>query len=259
MLLALKAVDPGYPIASYFGDIGHPRASNKSGERDYMLGLIRAWFGHYLRGIGPVPDHAIRAAITRPRSRPFDPNSDIITVASYDALATRTLRKSFDGSATLVNPLSDPLSGFCWDPLFMEAWSETKVCPPPPEPAVVPGSLGVFRVAVAELTGGAALLLAGQPAVELRASTAAPRVQLNVRLVDIAPDGTKSLITRGTYMMEERGTADLTIPTYGNVWQAAADHVLQLEITNVDSPYLSPSRIPSITQISRVRLQVPVR
>jgi ABC-2 type transport system ATP-binding protein len=259
MLLALKAVDPGYPIASYFGDIGHPRASNKTAERDYMLGLIRDWFRHYLRGIGPIPDHVIRAAITRARSQPFDPNSDIITATSYDALATRTIGKSFDGRATLVNPLSDPLSGFCWDPLFMEAWSDTKVCPAPPDPAVVPGSLGVFKVGVAELTGGAPLVLAGQAAVGLRAATLAPRVQLNVRLVDVAPGGTRSLITRGTYMLEQSGTADVTIQTYGNVWQAAPDHVLQLEITNVDSPYLAPSRVPSVTQISRVRLDVPVR
>jgi hypothetical protein len=223
-----------------------------------MLGLIREWFSHYLLGVGAVPEHAIRAAITRPRNQPFNP-ADVVTAATYDALATRTLGKGFDGSVTLINPLTDPLSGFCWDPLFMEAWSETKVCPPPPAPAVVPGSLGVFRVGVAELTGGAALLLAGQPAVELRAFTVAPRVQLNVRLVDIAPDGTKSLITRGTYMVEESGTLDVTIPTYGNVWEAAPDHVLQLEITNVDSPYLTPSRIPSVTQVSRVRLELPVR
>jgi hypothetical protein len=34
---------------------------------------------------------------------------------------------------------------------------------------------------------------------------------------------------------------------------------LQLEITNVDSPYLAPSRIPSVTQISDVRLELPIR
>jgi hypothetical protein len=32
-----------------------------------------------------------------------------------------------------------------------------------------------------------------------------------------------------------------------------------LEITNLDSPYLAPSRLPSVTQISQVRLTLPVR
>ena len=141
----------------------------------------------------------------------------------------------------------------------MEAWSTVTVCPPPPEPAVVEGSLGVFTVPVAELTRANSLLIAGQPAVRLRASTSGPRVQLNVRLIDVAPDGTKQLITRGTFILEDIGSADVIIPTYGNLWEAPRDHLLRLEITNLDSPYLSPSRIPSATTISNVRLEVPVR
>jgi hypothetical protein len=49
------------------------------------------------------------------------------------------------------------------------------------------------------------------------------------------------------------------IPTYGNVWQAGPDHTLQLQITTVDTPYLAPSRIASVTEISQVRLEVPMR
>jgi pimeloyl-ACP methyl ester carboxylesterase len=94
MLLALRTVDPLYPIASYFGDLGHPRASNKSAEVDYVLGLIREWLAHYLRGAGPEPAHAIRAAITRPRDHLFSP-LDVITIADYDALATRTVTREF--------------------------------------------------------------------------------------------------------------------------------------------------------------------
>jgi ABC-2 type transport system ATP-binding protein len=256
MLLALKAVNPGYPIASYFGDIGHPRASNKDGEREYMLGLIRQWFAWYLRGTGTAPAHVIRAAITRPREQAFNP-ADVITVASYDALATRTATKNFQGSAVLANPLSEPVSGVCWDPLLMEVWP-TVVCPPP-EPVVVEGSLGVFTVPVADLTTRSSLLIAGQPAVRLRATTSGPRVQLNVRLIDVAPGGTKQLITRGTFILEDIGNADITIPTYGNLWEAPRDHLLQLEITNVDSPYIKPSLVPSVTRITHVRLEVPVR
>ena len=55
------------------------------------------------------------------------------------------------------------------------------------------------------------------------------------------------------------GIADVVIPTYGNLWEAAPDHVLRLEITNLDSPYLAPSRIPSVTVVSEVRLEVPTR
>ena len=258
MLLALKSIDPGYPIAAYFGDIGHPRAANKTEERDYMLGLVRQWFAYYLRGSGTVPPNVIYAAITRPPKEGFDP-ADVITVASFDALATRTASKTFDASAVLVNPLDDPATGFCWDPLFMEAWSATMACPPPPESAVVPESLAVYQAPVAEFTRRGSLLIAGQPAVHLRAATTSPRVQLNVRLIDVARDGSKHLITRGTLIIEGVGTLDVTIPTYGNLWQARRGDTLRLEITNVDSPYLATSHVPSLTTISQVQLDVPVR
>ena len=124
---------------------------------------------------------------------------------------------------------------------------------------MVASSLAVYTVPVAELTGGSSLLLAGQPTVSLRTFTLAPRVQLNVRLFDVAPDDTRHLVTRGTYVLDAVGTADVIIRTYGNAWEAAPDHVMQLEITNLHSPYITPRRIPSVTHISDVRLELPVR
>ena len=258
MMLALRAIDPLYPIASYFADLGHPRASNKPAEVAYLLGLIRGWLAYYLQGVGPEPAHTIRAAITRPRAHPFSP-LDVITVADYDALATRIVAKEFGGNATLVNPVSDPYGGFYWDPLVMEAARELRPYTLPPESAVSEASLAVYTVPVADLAGGSALLIAGQPTVSLRSFTLAPRVQLNVRLVDVAPDGTRHLVTRGTHILDSAETADVVIQTYGNLWEAAPDHLLQLEISNLDSPYITPSRVPSVTHLSEVRLELPVR
>lgn len=258
MLLALQAIDPTYPISSYFGDIGHPRSSNKPGERDYVMGLVKEWFGYYLKGSGTEPAHVVRTAITRPRDEDFDP-ANVITVPSYGALASATVTKRFPGNSRLVNPLTDPFAGFFWDPLIMEGSHELTSLPIPPEPPLLPQSLAVFTVPVAELNAGQPLLIAGQPTVSLRAATGAPRVQLDVRLIDVAPDGSRQLITRGTFVLEDRGVTSIAIPTYGNVWQAAADHELRLEVTNIDSPYLAPSRVPSITDISRVQLDLPIR
>lgn len=260
MLLALRALDPHYPIAAYLGDLGHPRASNKPGEVEHVFGLIRRWLDFYLKGAGAEPPHVVYAAITRPRAEPFDP-ADVITVGSYPQLATGRARKEFAGRALLTNPAGDPLGGFAWDPLVMEAARELKPYPlPPPASAVVETSLAVFEVGVEELSGGGGLLIAGEPSVSLRASTLAPRVQLNVRLFDVAPGGRRELVTRGTYTLQHPGLGvEVTIPTYGNLWRAPAGHALRLEISNLDSPYLAPSRVPSVTAISGVRLAVPLR
>jgi ABC-2 type transport system ATP-binding protein len=259
MLLALKSRASDYPIASYFGDLGHPRAANKEAERDYVVDLIRKWFSYYLRNMGTQPEHVVRAAITRPRNQPFAPE-DVITVNTYGELATAIAEKRFGGTATLVNPVGDPYRGFFWDPLVMEGSRELQPLPAPPEPALVARASAVYTVPVAELSGASPLLIAGQPTVSLRAATTGLRVQLNVRLVDVAPDGAQQLITRGTFILQSAPAgADVVIPTYGNVWEAAPEHVLRLEITTLDTPYLAPSRVPSVTRISQVRLELPKR
>ena len=265
MLLALKTVDPGYPIASYFGDLGHPRATNRPAEVDYVLGLIQQWLAYYLKGEGTLPPAVIYAAITRPRGAPFS-SSDVITVPSWQQLSARTITHDFAGEGLLVNPLTDPAAGFFWDPFVMIGAGELKpYIELPPPWTEIPTSLVSYEIGVGELADGASVLIAGQPSVRLHASTASYRVQLDVRLIDIAEDGSRELITRGTYTLNSGapgipiGEADVVIPTYGNLWSAAPAHRLRLEITNIDSPYLTPSRVPSATVISQISLRLPVR
>lgn len=255
----LQRLDPRYPIASYFGDLGHPRAANKGGERDYLVGLIRQWFAYYLQARGTEPEHVVHAAITRPRAQAFNP-ADVKTAQSLDALANGgTLTKDFGGTARLVNPGTDPLATFTWDPLYMEAARELEPLPPPPDSAIVAGSLAEFSFNV----GAQSLIIAGQPIVSLVATPVVPalRVQLNVRLFDLGDDGTKELITRGTFLLDGgvlNKPVPVTIPTFGNFWEVKPNHTLKLEISNVDSPYLRPSTLVSTTDISSVQLALPI-
>lgn len=259
MVQALRTVDAGYPIKAYFGDLGHPRASNKPGEMEYVLESVRVWLDFHLKGDGAEPAYDVVAAITRPRDRPFDP-ADVVTVSEWAALADGAVEAAFEGSAVLVNPVDDPRSGFFWDPLIMEAARELEPLPPPPDAATDPNSLAAFEVPVSELATGD-LLIAGRPVVRLRATSTGIRVQLNARLYDVAADGTKRLVTRGTITVEpEPGVPmDVELSTYGNLWVAGADHVLRLEISNLDSPFIRPSAVPSVTTIEEVTLRVPVR
>ena len=262
MVNALHTVDPSYPITLYLGDIGHPRAANKVGEVDYVENLIRQWLGYYLKGQGSEPAHVVYAAITRPSNEAFDA-ANVISAPTIDALATTRAVRSFDASAVLVNPASDPLAGFFWDPFVMIGAEQLQpYAGPPPEPPVVDNSMAVYTLAASSLNGSD-VLVAGCPIVRLHASTLAPRVQLDVRMYDVAADGSRQLITRGTYTADNGtspiGEQDLTIPTYGNLWRLPADHTLRIELTNIDSPYITPSRVPSATTISNVSVEIPIR
>ncbi|HXQ78364.1 MAG TPA: hypothetical protein VN797_09150, partial [Gemmatimonadaceae bacterium] len=235
----------------------------KVDEVNYVESLIRQWFAFYLKGQGLEPAHVVYAAITRPSGESFDP-SNVITAPTIDALATARVAHPFGGTAVLVNPASDPLAGFFWDPFVMTGAEELKpYTGTPPEPPVVQNSMAVYTLPAVELNGGADLLVAGCPLVRLHASSLAPRVQLDIRMYDVAPDGTRQLITRGTYTADNGaspiGEQDLTIPTYGNLWRVPGDHAIRIELTNLDSPYIAPSRVPSVTTVSNVSVELPIR
>src|SRR5437660_7999119 len=71
MYRALRKIDPAYPIAEYFGDVGHPRAANKSEEIDYALDRVFDWLDVHLRNSGTA-SYDVLAAVTRPRDVAFD-------------------------------------------------------------------------------------------------------------------------------------------------------------------------------------------
>ncbi|MDQ3997247.1 MAG: alpha/beta fold hydrolase [Gemmatimonadota bacterium] len=264
MLLALNSIDPTYPITTYLGDLGHPRASNKPGEVDYVLSLLRRWLAFHLKETGAAPEHQLYAAITRPREEPFNA-SDVIGLAAYAELSGRAATAEFVETQIIANPSGDPYAAFKWDPLIMEAARELKPYTLPEFPTPAADQLSaVFEVPASQLNDGRPVVVAGQPAVTVRGNViVGSRVQLNVRLFDVAPGGGKSLITRGTYTVESPTSAAIgeivvTIPTYGNVWRIPADHVVRLEITNYDSPYITPSKLPSTTVINGVGLRIPL-
>jgi hypothetical protein len=186
-----------------------------------------------------------------------------VSVASYASLATSTVTHTFGGWSTITfDPLN--LTGFKWDPLVLAACADLLPCPPAPASAVVPGDVASYEVPAAGLAGGAPFLVAGEPAVSFFAATVGHRVQLDVRLLDVAPNGAAALVTRGTLTLDAGagtplGMRRVRAATFGNLWEVAADHRLRVEVSNVDSPYLRPSLVPSATAIADVELSIPIR
>jgi hypothetical protein len=261
---ALRAIDPAYPIALYLGDLGHPRAANKAGELAYVVDQAMAWLGWYLERAGAPPALDVQAAITRPPATAFSA-ADVIRVPTYADLSNATATARFDGVRAITFLPASVASGFAWDPIVLSSCGQLLPCPPAPPSDEVPGDVAVYTVPVARFSPAAPLLVAGEPALSLWALTAAHRVQFDVRVLDVAPDGSKALITRGTFMVDTGsatrpiGFTRVRIPTFGNVWQAPADHALAFEVTNVDTPYLRPTLVPSATLIGGVEVTIPIR
>jgi ABC-2 type transport system ATP-binding protein len=283
MYQTLRSIDENYPIAAYFGDIGHPRAANKPDEVAYVLERVFEWLDFYLLGKGaaaspticPGPAPQLRcdvlAAITRPGA-PFKPVTDVVQAKNYASLSSGVGRADLLPAEAVLTFNPANVAGLFVDPFVFsgcDALGAGLACAAPP-PAVVPGDVALYEMPASVLSASAGLargpfLIAGQPLVTLSATTGAPRVELNARLYDVKPDGTRQLITRGTFTLDSGvrtlpiGSADVSLTTYGNLWEVGADDLVQLELTNVDSPYLTPSRVPSVTVIRNVKVAVPVR
>lgn len=259
---ALRAIDAAYPIALYLGDVGHPRAVNKTGEVDYLFVRVREWLRWYLSGSGTQPPLDVQAAITRAADVAFS-SADVIRVPTCADLSTANVTARFRRAQVIT---FDPAnrSGFQWDPLLLAACGQLDPCPPAPPSLDVPGDVAAYEVAVSSFTDGS-LLVAGEPTVTLWALSLSHRVQLDVRMLDVSPEGVRRLVTRGTFTVDTGipgrpiGARRVAIPTFGNLWEVPAGHTLRFEVTNVDAPYLRPSLVPSVTLLINVEVSVPVR
>ena len=260
MLLAIKSRVPDYPITSYFGDLGHPRAHNYPDEVNYVLGLIEPWLAWYLKDEGAgAPRPVIYAART---DVPFNKdNPQVIQFDNWSQFSNGTYEGTWTADPLprlLVNPATVVGGGIRWDP-FVDYAGEPlhPYLTPPPESDVAVNSLFSY-----EFEPPTPLTVAGQPSVTLDAIVVGHRVQLNVRLLDVE-GANRRLITRGTLTLDY-GTGvspaarqEIVIPTYGNFWYLPTGHKLVLELSNVDSPYITPSREPSQTTIFKATLTVP--
>jgi predicted acyl esterase len=133
----------------------------------------------------------------------------------------------------------------------------------PPAPVIVPTSYADYYVSPSDF-GETTLLISGKPTVTIEGFVTGHRVQLDIRLIDESGPGQDYMITRGTYTIDagrrpQIGGFKIPVPTYGNRWLVEAGHRIRLEISNVDAPYITPSREPSSTTITKVTLELPLQ
>jgi putative CocE/NonD family hydrolase len=115
--------------------------------------------------------------------------------------------------------------------------------------------------------------LLGNARARLRLSSSAPRGQVYVRLTDVAPDGSSTLITRGNLNLSSRegreqnldfpagSFEDVTVPLTGIGYRIPAGHVLRVAISNAYWPWVWPQPGSGILTIDleASRIELPER
>jgi hypothetical protein len=99
--------------------------------------------------------------------------------------------------------------------------------------------------------------LLGAPTViaDLRLAGSFPTLAL--RLLDVAPDGTQTLVARGLYRPAADGRQVFQL--HRGAWRFAAGHVAKLQLLGRDAPYARASNGTFTVDVRSLELRLPVR
>lgn len=251
-----RQLHPRAPLSLFLGDFGHQRAANKPVERRHLIRAIRAWLDHHVRGQGRRRGNRALAYVqTCPRSaEPRGP----LRGRSFAALARGTIATRFGGGERIssasagaaAEPELDPISG-------------GGGCVELPAGGEVEGGasyeLKAAGAKAATAAGAKAATMIGSLTVRARLSvdsTIPNGAQIAARLFDVAPDGTRRLVARGSYRPRDGANRWQLHPA---AWRFNRGHSVRLDLLGGDLPYSRPSNGDFEIRVRRLRAKIPIR
>lgn len=259
MYRALKAADPAYPMSMVFADIGHAtgRGFGVPDVRAVWTDRAIEFLDGYAFGNGTQRTSKDVVSMSTECAPVFGgdvPASETATAADWDSVHPRmvTLRASGplvtdSAPPSIDEPTSDPAYPIseggpagCITQLAGTYDDTDAITWPVPEGGIT--LLGLPKlIAAYDLTGEDATVV--------------------VKLWDLAPDGTRTLVTRGVYRLALGGGDEpagvLRTQLFGNHYRFTQGHVIQLDIAQTDMPFLQPDRFRSSIAYSDIKLELP--
>jgi hypothetical protein len=104
---------------------------------------------------------------------------------------------------------------------------------------------------------GKGYTLLGAPTVTADLALTGTFPTLAMRLLDVAPDGTQTLVARGLYRPVQDGHQSFQL--HPGAWRFAPGHVARLELLGRDAPYGRASNGAFAVQVRSLQLSLPVR
>jgi fermentation-respiration switch protein FrsA (DUF1100 family) len=233
------------PVSLQFGDLGHSRGSNKPTVNHAFNDQGGTFFEHYLRGAsgGPAPGAVTAYTQTCPSSAP---DGGPYTAPSCQQLHTGTIQFGSDAPQQ-VTASGDPATSSQFDPIA----GTSDACK-----TIASSTASGTATYTHDTTSGFTLL--GLPTVTATIQTTGDFGELDSMLFDVAPGGSKRLITRGAYRLTNDQSGQITFQLHGNGYTFAPGHTVKLVLLGNDAPYLRPSNDAAFTvQVSNLTVSLP--
>ena len=99
--------------------------------------------------------------------------------------------------------------------------------------------------------------ISGEPVLDVTVTTALPRTNLVGLVYDIAPDGTATVISRGTQLVRSTGTSTWSLPLYGQDWRLARGHRLGVLLTGADADWWVHLPTGTTVEVDEASIRLP--
>lgn len=238
-----KTQYPGTPLSLYFGDWGHPRAQNKTADLGLYVSAVDRWLNYYVRGRGGKPFGGVEALTeTCPGSAP---SAGPYRASDWARLAPGEVRLTSAAAQTIEPNAGSATIGAAFNPITASA------CATAPG-ATQPGA-ATYRLAVRH-----AFTLLGSATVIADFKLPGANSQVAARLLDVAPDGQETLVSRGLWRPEvSRRPVRQVFQLHPGAWRFAPGDTIKLELLPNDAPYGRTSNGQQAVTVSNLQLRLP--
>jgi predicted acyl esterase len=240
---------PGADLGLFFGDFGHMRGQNKADVTKALSDRVDAWFAYFIKGQGSKPQEGVEAFTeTCPASAP---SGGPYSASNWASIAPGEIRFDSKREQTIA---PDSTTGGQFDPV-----SGGPACTS--VPSTDTAGAAVYKLDPAP-AGGYTMM--GAATVIAKFTLSGETSQVAARLLDVAPDGTETLVDRGLWRPANGGPTKQVFQLHPNGWNFAAGHTPKLELLASDAgsqpldTYGRPSEGQQPVQVSDLELRLPV-
>jgi X-Pro dipeptidyl-peptidase (S15 family)/X-Pro dipeptidyl-peptidase C-terminal non-catalytic domain len=238
-----KTQYPDAPVSLFFGDWGHPRAQNKAADIARYVTAVDRWLNYYVRGHGHKPFQGVEALTetcpaTASSGGPY-------RASDWAHLSPGEVRLTSARVQTILPNAGSSAIGMAFNPITASA------CATAPG-ATQPGS-ATYRIGVRR-----GFTMIGSATVIADFTLPSATSQVAARLLDVAPNGIETLVSRGLWRPKVSGKpVRQGFQLHPGGWHFSPGHTVKLELLPNDAPYGRASNGQGTVTASHLQLRLP--